>query len=135
MRRCPECGLVQLVQPPPKPDRTLGAVALASWVPWASALLVTCSGSLLAFFLDPLGEVAIVVFWTGVGVFGVLVLFLAYRALRIAWIDAPRGKGWIDCIGAVPLLLLGHVCAAIAVLVAFLMLYGVLIAVGSTLSL
>jgi hypothetical protein len=135
MRRCPECGLVQLMQPPPKPDRMLGAVALASWVPWAWASLATCVGSLLSFFSIPRGVVALVGFWGGVAGFGVLALFLGWRAVRIAWVDAPRGKGWIESIGAVPILLLGHVCAAVATMIAFLMLFAVFGVIADALSL
>lgn len=120
--RCPECGLTQLASPPPKPDRTLGAIAIASWVPWAWALVATCIFSLLKFFSIPVGAFGLVLFWLAFATFAALFLGLLAWALRIAWIDVPRGQGLINCACSLPILLVGHVCAIITAAVTFTIL-------------
>jgi hypothetical protein len=112
----------------------LGALAIASWVPWAWALLAACLCGLLLYFNVASHETSNIVVLICLAIFGALMLYLAGWAVRITWIDAPRGKGWVDCIVALPILVLGHACAALAALVAFLMLYGLFIAIGTAFS-
>jgi hypothetical protein len=122
-RICPECGLLQGLSVQADVDRLARAVLFASWVPWAWALAAACVlGALsVADLIAPF--IGGTLFWIGVAGFAGLMIFLATRALRVAWVDARPSDRVANVLFTIPILIVGHVCMATIAVIVFGVLF------------